>query len=155
MNWIFCSRAPTHINGNFTLNFALTAQRWIENNKRGQKQHRLWVVLPFCENHFFNSFKTNVNRPTKPLYVILSGENRGAVFVVEVFVRERAACGDDPSKNRGANATKGYGLEFWWLLNRCNIPLAIHRESLRDPASANASRFRLAPRSAEVRLRSG
>ena len=58
-------------------------------------------------------------------------------------------------KNRGANATKGSLNEFEWLLNRCNIPIESHRELLRDPASANASRFRLAPRSTEVRLRSG
>ena len=40
---------------------------------------------------------------------------RSAKHVVEVFVRERAARGDEPSKNRGANATKGYGLDFGWL----------------------------------------
>ena len=60
-------------------------------------------------------FLFNVYRKTKSLYVILSAGRRvRPPTEVEVFVREWAA-GDDPSKNRGANATKGYGLESRWL----------------------------------------
>ena len=56
------------------------------------------------------SQKTTVLNQITPLYVILSGEKR-------LRFAESKFCGSSEAskQNRGANATMGYGWEFWWL----------------------------------------
>ena len=79
---------------------------------------------------------------------------RSAKHVVEVFVRERAARGDEPSKNRGANATKGYGLDFGWL-STVNVTFRWQATEILShiPLRLKASRFCSVIHFAKVRLR--